>query len=629
MKVFVHLDNTLRLLALAVPLTVLVACGGGGGGGGGGSGGGNSSAALTPKSDAQYVKICNNGEQEDTGSCPAKPALGTQPTDWACTLDSVSGLIWEVKTPWQLNPAQDDFRNSAYTYTNYDDTQSPQLWVPGPGGVNGAYQNPKQVDLDAATNALGFVNKVNGLTGLTPLCGSTLWRRPTQAELESLVDLTVSSVPATSTSFAIANAAINYNRFPNTNPSEPYVVSTPTTDRAYDPVLITNNITFQTFNKTMAEQLKPWPRGGNYRAPLRLVSAQPAKAAVGTGVNHTCALKTNGAVYCWGANTDGQIGSGTLNSIYNTPILVALPADSTAIAVGTGHSCALQSTGNIMCWGNGVSGQLGNGSTASSIVPVSLTVPGGVKAITAGGSHTCAIKTNDEVVCWGNNAQGQLGDGTNTNATAPVTVGITGGVTAISAGGNHTCALKTNGDIACWGDNTYGQFGNGSTTSSNTPVVLSLAGGAIAVSAGSTRHVCAIKTSGDAVCWGDGTFGQLGNGATANSLVPVATNTVAGGLKEIATGSLHTCAIKTNGDATCWGGNGFGALGNGTNTNSSVPVAVTLPGGVKAISKGVGQHSCAIKTDGSTVCWGGSNNYAGQLGNGTNGPSNLPVPVIY
>jgi alpha-tubulin suppressor-like RCC1 family protein len=628
MKVFDSLQSTLRALALVVPLTVLVACGGGGGGS---SGANNNSAAPTPKPNTQYVKICNNGDQEDTGACPAKPALGTQPTDWACTLDTVSGLIWEVKTPWQLNPVPEDFRNVKYTYTNYDNTQSPQLYVPGSGGVNGAYENPKQPDLDAQTNALGFVNKVNGLTGLTPLCGSTLWRRPTQAELESLVDLTVTSTPATSNSFAVTKAAINEDLFPNTNPSEPYVASTVATDRLYNPILDTNNITFQTFNKTLAEQLKPWPRGGSYRAPLRLVSAQPAKAAIGTGVNHTCALKPNGEVYCWGGNFfNASIGSGTLNTIYNTPVLVPLPANSTAIAVGTYHSCALQSTGDIVCWGSGSSGQLGNGSMASSIAPASpLTIAGGVKAITAGGAHTCAIKTNDEVVCWGYNAQGQLGDGTNANSLTPVTVGIPGGVTAISAGGNHTCALKTNGDIACWGDNTYGQFGNGTTTGSNTPVVLSIPGGIIAVSAGSTRHVCAIKTSGDALCWGDGTFGQLGNGATTNSLVPVATTSVPGGLKAIATGSLHTCAIKTNGDATCWGGNGFGALGNGNNTNSSVPVAVTLPGGVNAISKGVGQHSCAIKTGGSTVCWGGSNNYVGQLGNGTYGPSNLPVSAVY
>jgi alpha-tubulin suppressor-like RCC1 family protein len=601
----------------------LMACGGGGGGG--------TSQAPTPKLNSQYIKICNNGEQEGTGTCPGKPALGTLPTDWACTLDTVSGLIWEVKTPWQLNPSPKDFRNASILYTNYDNTQSPQLYVPGPGGVNGTYENPKQVDLDASTNALGFVNQVNGLTGITPLCGSTLWRRPTQGELEALVDLNVTSTPATSIGFAFTKAAINEDYFPNTNPSEPYIVTTIAAGPIYNPILDTNNITFQTFNKTLGEQLKPWPRGGNYRAPLRLVSAQPAKAAIGTGVNHTCALKTNGEVYCWGGNFFGaSVGSGTLNTIYNTPVLVPLPANSTAIAVGTYHSCALQSTGDIRCWGNGGSGQLGNGSTASSIAPASpLTIAGGVKAITAGGAHTCAIKTNDEVVCWGYNAQGQLGDGTNANSLTPVTVGITGGVTAISAGGNHTCALKTNGDIACWGDNTYGQFGDGTTTSSNTPVVLSIPGGVIAVSAGSTRHVCAIKTSGDALCWGDGFFGQLGNGANVNSLLPVATTSVPGGLKAIATSSLHTCAIKTNGDTTCWGVNSLGSLGNGTYTNSNVPVAVTLSGGVKAISMGTGQHSCAIKTDGGTVCWGGGNNSNGTLGNGANGPSNLPVSAVY
>jgi alpha-tubulin suppressor-like RCC1 family protein len=588
-----------------------------------------SSAPVTTAAKPEYVKVCNSGDEAGTGVCPSSPVLGKSPNDWACTKDKTTGLIWEVKTPGP--PASDNFRSVQIAYTNYDDTKSPQLWEPGAGGINGAFRSPKQSELELPTNSLGFINQLNGANGSSPLCGSTLWRRPTQSELETLLDLKVMSVPATATTFPIIRAAIDETFFPNTNPSEPYVSST-ISDKPFNPVHETNNITFKTINKNIADQLYPWPRDGNYRAPLRAVSAQPSKAVIATGYYHTCALKVDGKVYCWGYNDEGQIGSGTLNVIFNTPVLVPLTNPSSTIATGSTHSCAVDFNGNAYCWGAGHYGQLGNGSrgaTVFSITPVPVTVQNGIKSLTAGAGHTCAIKTNNEVVCWGSNLAGQLGNGTNVDSTIAVAVTNLGTVTAISAGGAHTCALKTNGEIACWGENTSGQFGIGTTVNSNVPVVLSIAGGVTAVSAASPKHVCALKTNGEVSCWGDGSVGQLGIGNTANSLIPATPVNMVGGFKAISDGLLHTCAIKANSDVACWGSNTYGALGNGTNVNSSVPVTVQISGGVKSLSTGFGQHTCAIKTDGSTVCWGGSNNTFGQLGNGTNGSSNVPVVVVY
>jgi alpha-tubulin suppressor-like RCC1 family protein len=617
------LKRTLQLATLTVLIMTVAACGGGA------APSPNQSSNLSPTTSPLYVKVCNSGDEAGFGNCPALPALGKLANEWACTKDKTTGLIWEVKTSGP--PAADNFRSVQIAYTNYDGPNLPQLWEPGAGGINGVFRNPKQSELELPSNALGFIKQLNGIPGSDPLCGSTLWRRPTQTELESLLDLKVTSLPATSTTFPIIRAAIDEAFFPNTNPSEPYVSSTPS-DKPFDPVHFTNNITFKTINRTIADQLFPWQRDLNYRAPLRAVSAQPAKAAIATGFYHTCALKIDGKVYCWGYNDEGQIGSGTLNAIYSSPTQVPLMNAISAIATGSTHSCAVDFNGNAYCWGSGAYGQLGNGSsgaTVFSIAPVPVTVQSGIKSMTAGAGHTCAIKTNNEVVCWGANGAGQLGNGTNVDSKMSVAVNNLGPVTAISAGGAHTCALKVNGDIACWGDNTSGQFGTGTTVNSNVPVVLTIAGGVTAISAASPKHVCALKTNGDVTCWGDGSVGQLGTGTTANSLIPSTPPAVIGGFKAISDGLLHTCAIKANADVACWGSNTYGALGNGTNLNSSVPVTVQLSGGVKSLSTGFGQHTCAIRTDGSTVCWGGSNNSFGQLGNGTNGASNVPVAVVY
>ena len=214
MKRFKQLQNTLRAVWLAAPLSVLMACGGG------------SSVSPAPAAPIaaprpvplSYIKVCNNGENEGTGTCPKNAALGDKPGEWACTADTRTGLLWEVKRPG-LGGIANNPRSEAYLYSNYDRTDSPQLFQPGPGGVNGSYVNPTLADIGAATNAQGFANEVNEKTGPGTLCGTRSWRVPTQPELESLLDLTVVSTPPP---MPIIRAAINEDYFPNTNPSEPY-----------------------------------------------------------------------------------------------------------------------------------------------------------------------------------------------------------------------------------------------------------------------------------------------------------------------------------------------------------------------------------------------------------------------
>ena len=237
-----HYLYPLRTLTLALSFSVLVACGGGG-------------SAPAPISaprpvPVSYVKVCNSGEKEGTGKCPLSPALGVNADEWACTADTNTGLLWEVKRPG-LGGIQNNPRSESYAYSNYDRTDRPQLFQTGSGGINGGYVNPTPSDIDAPRNALGFAKEVNEQTGANTLCGTRSWRLPAQTELESLLDLTVVSTPATQSSPPIIRAAINEKYFPNTNPSEPYASSTPTTDPAFQRDLFTNNITFQTINKTV------------------------------------------------------------------------------------------------------------------------------------------------------------------------------------------------------------------------------------------------------------------------------------------------------------------------------------------------------------------------------------------
>jgi alpha-tubulin suppressor-like RCC1 family protein len=346
--------------------------------------------------------------------------------------------------------------------------------------------------------------------------------------------------------------------------------------------------------------------------------------SVSSGMDHTCASKFDGSVHCWGWNSSGQLGDG-LNVDHVAAMPVVMPGKG-QLAAGTNHSCAFNALGQVSCIGQGSLGQLGNGSSANSTTPVDVNIAGGVKAISSAAYHTCAIKSADSnITCWGLGADGQLGNGANVDSNVPVSVAILGGAKAISAGAYHSCALKTNGDIACWGQNTFGQLGNGANTNLNTPVTVSIAGGFTAVSAG-TFHTCALTSSGAMMCWGRSAEGQLGNLSNANFNTPQSVN-IPGGVASISSTTFHTTCVRTIvGDAAvCWGRGSDGQLGNGNDNDSNAPTAVSnLSGGIASISAGY-HHTCALKTDGNVACWGQGSD--GQIGNGANSSSNVPVTI--
>jgi len=336
---------------------------------------------------------------------------------------------------------------------------------------------------------------------------------------------------------------------------------------------------------------------------------------------HTCALKSDGTVWCWGDNEYGELGDGTTTERH-TPVQVSGLTNVVAVAPGSVHTCALKSDGTVWCWGDNYYGQLGDGTTTERHTPVQVSGLTNVVAVTVGSLHTCALKSDGTVWCWGFNGAGELGDGTTTDRHTPVQVSGLTNVVAVTVGFVHTCALKSDGTVWCWGYNHHGELGDGTTTDRHTPVQVSGLTNVVAVEAGG-GHSCALKSDGTVWCWGDNYYGQLGDGTTTDRHTPVQvsglTNVVA-----VTAGSEHSCALKSDGTVWCWGDNEYGELGDGTTTERHTPVQVSGLTNVVAVVAG-GLYSCALKSDGTVWCWG--DNEYGQLGDGTTTQRNTPVQV--
>ena len=358
-----------------------------------------------------------------------------------------------------------------------------------------------------------------------------------------------------------------------------------------------------------------------------LVRADALAPRLSTGGYHTCVAKNNGTLWCWGFNAGGQLGDGTNTDKYYPWQITSVGNSVVEVAAGFDHTCARMKDGTLWCWGLNGSGQVGDGSGINRNVPVQLTTLGNtVAGVSAGDEHTCARKLDGSLWCWGNNAYGQLGDGTKTFQPAPVRVMVGTSFIEVSAGGYHTCARAGDGTMWCWGENNVGMLGDGTTTNRSTPVqVTGLPVPAAEVSAGED-HTCARLTDGTLWCWGWNFHAQLGDGSHTDSSVPLWVDRLGTQVTEVSTGRDFTCARKADASLWCWGYNDYGELGNGTVAEKTIPAAVSVIGAnVDQVSAGQ-YFTCASDIYGNTWCWG--SNLTGQLGTGTLTDSNVPVQPL-
>ncbi len=469
---------------------------------------------------------------------------------------------------------------------------------------------------------------------------------PRQGPVGTTVTITGTNLDnATSVSFGQTQAAVVVDKFTEVK------------------VLVPTGATTSVINVTTPGGLATRARKFVVTAPLDGV------VSVASAANSNCAVLTSGGVDCWGDGEGGELGNGVFytsahhfGSAFAVPVL-GVGASGTlggvaSVASDASGYCALLTSGGVDCWGDGDRGQLGDGRSYTtghegSAVPVAVLgvggsgTLGGVVSLTSDENYRgvgyCALLTSGGVDCWG----GQDGDGSSVGSAVPVAVlgaggsGTLGGVVSLTSDGSGYCALLSSGGVDCWGG---GYLGNGIAEESHVPVaVLGVGGngtlGGVASLATDGAGYCALLTASGLDCWGDGYWGQLGNGVFygvdqgEESTVPVAVlglggRGTLGGVASLAGGY---CSVLTSGGVDCWGFGYWGQLGNGVfygsidpiDAGSAVPVAVLGLGGSGTLGGATslatddqpyGQGDCALLTSGGVDCWGYGRN--GELGDG-------------
>jgi cysteine-rich repeat protein len=381
--------------------------------------------------------------------------------------------------------------------------------------------------------------------------------------------------------------------------------------------------------------------------------------AIALGGATTCALSATGRVKCWGNNEEGVLGLGDTvsrgavkNQLPSALPMVDLGTGRTATAIsvsGAGSACALLDHGDVKCWGNNHSGQLGTGTTdnrgdepnemGDALKPIALGSGRKAIGVSAGADYTCAVLDDGSVTCWGSGEHGQLGGGSLFGALSPVqTVDLKRPATDVTASDGVTCALLDNGTLKCWGNALYlplsntadlddsGGVGDYPGEIGGLPVLAFSGGKARAVVAGQVSE--AILDNGSLMLWGFGYQGWTNAGLPPTDFATLSPMKLGTGRKALSSdvGLYHACAITDDGALSCWGFAPHGALGLGSVVSSPGPVKYSSGGGEigttsvdlggrAAVQVAVGdEHSCAILDDGTLKCWG--YNASGQLGLG-------------
>jgi alpha-tubulin suppressor-like RCC1 family protein len=455
------------------------------------------------------------------------------------------------------------------------------------------------------------------------------WRLPALTDLQSIVDKTVASPPT-----------IHQKAFPNTVPDAYWTSSQPT-----DMGPGSSNFAYVVDFTSGDSDVRGLGGGENYGKYVRCVR-DPAPAQTGNGGKlvaktialgyaHSCALLVDGTLWCWGANSEGQLGDGT-QTARSIPIQVPDVTAASGLAAGRGHTCVILDGGSVLCWGSNAAGELGNGTSYTAhaerapVTGISSSV-----SIVSGPDTICGLLADASVWCWGAGDFGELGNGTSQiDSRVPVQVSDIGNVTHISAGGElaagpsgpaRACAVLADGSVWCWGS-AQTQDVVTPANSSKVPVQSPGIDNAVMVASG-PDHTCALLVDGTVYCWGVAKLGNgagvLGSGTEFGSPTPVKVSGIEGAI-DISASARHTCVVLSDHTVWCWGSGTHGELGNGMTQSTTIPVRVVNITDATAVVAGDGR-TCVVLATGTVQCFG--SNDRGVLGNGSTADSSIPVTV--
>jgi alpha-tubulin suppressor-like RCC1 family protein len=385
-------------------------------------------------------------------------------------------------------------------------------------------------------------------------------------------------------------------------------------------------------------------------APVALVYADrpvvvPASAegwrTVSVGGSHSCGIRLDDRLYCWGSNASGQLGvvrargqcAKTPGSCEASPRAVALAERVRQVSTGDRHSCAITTDGALLCWGENVQFQAGVEATSFVLAPTPVSPAIRFDQVSAGSTHTCAVRTNGVVYCWGEGRLGALGRGDTVSSVIPQPIASDQRFEQVSAGGWRSCGVAVDGAVWCWG--AEWESSQDATDYFHERLLPRRVEGAPpmrSISVSGTA-ICAVALDGAGYCWESNFFGQLGNGSSAGTTVP---SLVASGepMRAVSAGAIQVCGLTHGDRALCWGNDTFGQLGiPRTGERCGALECRRTPGAVfgglrfTGVATGLGVHSCGVTTTTAVVCWGLGNE--GQLGDGwLRDRQSLPVPVL-
>jgi len=340
-------------------------------------------------------------------------------------------------------------------------------------------------------------------------------------------------------------------------------------------------------------------------------------------------LFATGNLWGWGYNLEGQLGDNTIVDKSSPVQTVAGGNYWKEVSSGSRHSAGIKSDGTLWSWGTNEFGALGDGTVVQKNYPVEInanTVQW--KKVSCGNDYSCGIKIDGSLWTWGRNAYGQLGTNDLVHRSSAVQTNAGGfNWKECDSGYQFMAAIKTDGTLWTWGRNQfYGQLGLGDTSDRIVPTQVGTDVSWKNISCGQ-NHAAAIKTDGTLWCWGRGQYGQLGNNSALHRSSPVQENSGGTNWKKVKCGYFHTMGIKTDGSLWLWGNNAtYGALGDFSTTNKSVPVETVFGGKVWKDVSGGDDFTTAIKIDGTLWCWG--TNALGQLGNNDNLVTSVSSPIL-